>query len=660
MTVPSSERAARRARRPLAVCLLAILITGCADPATTLVEPAEETPEAPDPQPMAGDTAPVGLVISEAHSASSAASNVGSAVASGAAPAIYVSAEPGTFPDAVRLHVRNLTTGSPAKPVALQDGGFDPIGIAGNPGDRIEIIITDATGAFRSAYRDVPVRKHPVIIRTNPPKGRTDVAFTVRPVVIFSEPIDAESVTEESVMLLRDGEPVSGDAGIAPDASFKVEFAPDAALEPQTTYELVIGASLRDLNGDLLAEETRVPFSTGQAANEGVSALRISNVTAGGDFDIDGYDVRLSIGGRLQGTETLELNTFVDFTGLPAGEAVVEVLDVASNCALTGGATHSVTIEPFRQAELQLAAECKPRPELAGIRLVMSKWARHAYPEVFHLWSVAADGSELRQLTSGTVSDLGARVSPDGARIAFSRDPEGWGIWGTFKAYVMDTSGGAPVQVIDTPPLHSTIAWSWSPDGRQIAMQYGTGGRIDIINVDGSGRLTLLNDGTPSSPAWSPDGGTIAFLRQVETQQGPGECGEPNRRQEIWTVPAEGGVPRFVRRLETCWQGSHLSWSSDGRILFSDARVGVSDEQPGEAPSLWAMQADGTGAVRLVEPTQFGLEFGAVSPDGRLITMTRTLPTQDYRVDVYLLDTATGALTRVTADGVSIGATFLH
>jgi Tol biopolymer transport system component len=125
-------------------------------------------------------------------------------------------------------------------------------------------------------------------------------------------------------------------------------------------------------------------------------------------------------------------------------------------------------------------------------------------------------------------------------------------------------------------------------------------------------------------------------------------------------MDARGGDLRFVRRLETCWQGSHLSWSSDGRILFSDSRAPESDEQPGEAPSLWAVQPDGNGAVRLHEPTQLGLEFGAVSRDGRLITMTRSLPTPEYRVDVYLLDTATGALTRVTADGVSLGATFLR
>ena len=55
----------------------------------------------------------------------------------------------------------------------------------------------------------------------------------------------------------------------------------------------------------------------------------------------------------------------------------------------------------------------------------------------------------------------------------------------------------------------------WSPDGKRLA--FSRDGQLRVAALDGSGGRTLTGDLYPQSRvAWSPDGGTIAFVRSVE------------------------------------------------------------------------------------------------------------------------------------------------
>src|SRR3954452_7786254 len=84
----------------------------------------------------------------------------------------------------------------------------------------------------------------------------------------------------------------------------------------------------------------------------------------------------------------------------------------------------------------------------------------------FHIWSMAADGSDRQRLTDGPFDDREPAVSPDGRSVAFSSDRSGtYGIW------VLDIATGEVRPWADTPDQDSQP--TWSPDGREIAWVVG-------------------------------------------------------------------------------------------------------------------------------------------------------------------------------------------
>jgi Tol biopolymer transport system component len=137
-------------------------------------------------------------------------------------------------------------------------------------------------------------------------------------------------------------------------------------------------------------------------------------------------------------------------------------------------------------------------------------------------------------------------LDPAGDRVAFVIDGEP-GIW------VTDLAGGEPWPLtMDTGPI--------DPDFR-----FG-----------------------PYSPAWSPDGRTIAYLQ------------EPGLDLQLWLVDVATGEQRRIRDWPGCcmtgWGGP--AWSPDGREL---AVVATGEHRPGRASSwqLWVVAADGS-AIRSV------------------------------------------------------------
>jgi TolB protein len=125
-----------------------------------------------------------------------------------------------------------------------------------------------------------------------------------------------------------------------------------------------------------------------------------------------------------------------------------------------------------------------------------------------------------------------------------------------------------------------------------------TGSGTDIFAVDdnGSARQNLTNSSADEfSPAWSPDGGRIAFTRGLVDEA------------QVWVMAADGSG---AASLTQSAGGSDPAWSPDSaRIAFVSQRTG--------APELYVMNADGSGAVQLT--TTGGVAGPAWSPDGARI-----------------------------------------
>ena len=223
--------------------LFAIALAGCAD-----------SPASPGAQ--AGAELPPGLLISEP-------------VRSGAALATdteelalaYISASPGTFPDGISATITNLANGETVT-VEIVDGGYDPVALKALPDDELEITVRNPGGGFTNISAYVGRAARPRIVRTRPPNGDTDVVLTFFSLdVVFSEPMDPSTVTQETIKLLADGAPVDVTTTLRVDGLL-AQLTPTASLAPQTTYTLVVTTELLDLGGDPLQARFETSFTT--------------------------------------------------------------------------------------------------------------------------------------------------------------------------------------------------------------------------------------------------------------------------------------------------------------------------------------------------------------------------------------------------------------
>lgn len=207
--------------------------------------------------------------------------------------------------------------------------------------------------------------------------------------------------------------------------------------------------------------------------------------------------------------------------------------------------------------------------------------------------------------------------SPDGVLVAWSREG---------AITVSDPDSGRQVRRIACAPSSCPLAWT--PDGQSVlttgagalrrvdvatgdesTIPFTAAGRVVALDVSPSGRVlaetmdnppvTLdpalwlldLNGSAPvllerftdrvvRSPQWSPDGRTIAYLRN---STGPGGIGD-------WWVELQGADGSHVRRLATiarnCCGGVRLdlAWSPSGRMAVAGKSL------------------EGTGAVYEVTP----------------------------------------------------------
>ena len=138
--------------------------------------------------------------------------------------------------------------------------------------------------------------------------------------------------------------------------------------------------------------------------------------------------------------------------------------------------------------------------------------------------------------------------------------------------------------------------------------------------------------GASRSPAFSPDGGTIAFISD--------RGGVP----QVWAVSREGGEPRQLTRLED--QVSGLDWSPDGQwIAFSVAPGGGLNEQ------IYLVAPEGGEPKRITAGGQVNNRLTGWS--GRFLRFSAN-PKDPGSLDSYVYDSQTGE-TRLVAVNPGVG-----
>jgi alpha-tubulin suppressor-like RCC1 family protein len=253
-------------RAGIAIAIMGVvgLLVGCSD-----------NPGGPN---LVGVPEPEGLIVSDPVAAPNVAAGTGTALALAATaedPVVYVSLAPGTIPTGSTATIRRVGDAATLTTPVL-DGGFDPVPVAAEVGDSIEVLVTDAGGLTIEALRlAIAARRPPIIVRTDPPRRKTDVPLNSVMVFVFSEPVAAGTLTSSSVQLFRGTTPVPGTVSLLQGTATTAVFEPSEPLNTNTDYRLVVTEAVRDLEGDALESDVAVEFTTGTIVLGAVASVAV-------------------------------------------------------------------------------------------------------------------------------------------------------------------------------------------------------------------------------------------------------------------------------------------------------------------------------------------------------------------------------------------------
>lgn len=166
--------------------------------------------------------------------------------------------------------------------------------------------------------------------------------------------------------------------------------------------------------------------------------------------------------------------------------------------------------------------------------------------------------------------------SPNGQKIAYIEIDASLGC----RVGTMNPDGTSAIGISEWYPVVYRV--SWSPTSSEIAFSPldTTGGRIMIMNSDGSGLRALIVGLNAAHPSWSPDGRYIAFSRNfsrifVHDMQ-------THQNAQVTSGPGDE------------WP----SWSSDSRSIVFTRR---SANDPNQRSALHSVRLDGSNESALTD-----------------------------------------------------------
>jgi len=240
-----------------------------------------------------------------------------------------------------------------------------------------------------------------------------------------------------------------------------------------------------------------------------------------------------------------------------------------------------------------------------------------------HLFAYIPVRLPLTRLTAGAWDDITPSASPDGEKIAFASNRNGF-----WDLYLLDLPSGDTSQLTNTPEYEG--APTWSPDESFIAFESYVDDNLEIVvgpaddPLNDAVRLTT-SPASDHSPAWAPDGRRIAFISNGEVVLADLDRTDANRFQNLSSTELASE--------------SHPVWSPDGRRLAwasSSQSIGRSGiyiwESNRNLPAQWIGDGDWHAwntagdqiITTLTAPNNTYLT--TYSPDGKLLQSLTPFP----------------------------------
>jgi len=206
-----------------------------------------------------------------------------------------------------------------------------------------------------------------------------------------------------------------------------------------------------------------------------------------------------------------------------------------------------------------------------------------------HLFAYVPGKLTLTRLTWGEWSDTQPALSPDGKRIAFASNRNGF-----WNLYTLEIQSGKVVQLTDNPTYNS--APTWSPDLAWLAYETFQNGNLQIallsLNHSDQKPIILTDDASTShSPAWAPNGRQIAF---ISNRTG---------NDDVWLADLDkSGTDRFSEISQTpqiaeshpVWNpnGTQLAWAGSATQNTDNSGIYVWDSTQPNRPAKWVGDGD--------------------------------------------------------------------
>ncbi|MDM8518630.1 hypothetical protein QUF64_01180 [Anaerolineales bacterium HSG6] len=171
-------------------------------------------------------------------------------------------------------------------------------------------------------------------------------------------------------------------------------------------------------------------------------------------------------------------------------------------------------------------------------------------------------------------------VSPNGKLVAFDAK-----FGGSYRIFFVDL--GYVEQFL--PYEIQGEQADWSPDNQQIVYRSGRDGvtGVWVSNMNDTGHRLLTNNSSDSFPAWSPDGKTVVFSREIEGNL------------DLYAVDIDGDN---LRRLTNSPGADTLPiYTPSGDIIYRSTASGYW--------AIWKMTTDGTGQTEIIANAGVGPDW---------------------------------------------------